>query len=53
MSDDLTDFLDSECAVCYAAHDDEIHQATLSVHRWFHDQVTHEFTEEVCYAEAV
>ena len=53
MSDDLTDSPDSECAVCYAAHDDEIHQATLSVHRWFHDQVTQGFTENVYYAEAV
>jgi len=29
-----------ECEVCCAAHDAEIHEATLSVHRWFHYQVT-------------
>jgi hypothetical protein len=30
----------AECVVCYAAHDDEIHAATLRIHRWFHGQVT-------------
>ena len=29
-----------ECKVCFAAHDDEIHEATLSVHRWFQQEVT-------------
>jgi len=31
---------DPECDVCCAPHDEEIHEATLSVHRWFHFQVT-------------
>jgi hypothetical protein len=34
-----------ECNVCGVAHDDEIHEATLSVHRWFQDQVTQYFYE--------
>jgi hypothetical protein len=28
------------CNVCLDEHDDAIHAATLSVHQWFHDQVT-------------
>ncbi len=28
------------CTVCLAEHDEEIHAATLSVHCWFHEQVT-------------
>jgi hypothetical protein len=31
------------CKVCLVPHDDEIHAATLSVHTWFHDQVTQGF----------
>ena len=38
-----------ECAVCGAAHDEEIHQATLSIHRWFHHQVTHDFKDDPLY----
>ena len=30
----------ADCDVCGVAHDDEIHEATLSVHRWFQTQVT-------------
>ena len=30
----------SDCAVCYSTHDDEIHDATLRLHRWFLEQVT-------------
>ena len=30
----------AECDVCGTSHDEEIHEATLSVHRWFHYQVT-------------
>jgi hypothetical protein len=33
----------SECAVCLSTHDDEIHEATLRLHRWFHAQVTRNF----------
>ena len=29
-----------ECPVCGAEHDEGIHEATLSIHRWLHDQVT-------------
>ena len=38
-----------ECAVCCAAHDDEIHEATLSIHRWFNHQVTHIFEDDALY----
>lgn len=34
------------CKVCMVQHDDEIHAATVSVHTWFHDQVTQGFYEE-------
>ena len=29
----------SDCAVCYSTHDDEIHEATLRIHRWFSERV--------------
>jgi len=29
-----------DCAVCYSTHDEEIHDATLRLHRWFLEQVT-------------
>jgi len=32
-----------ECRVCLGQHDDEIHAATLSVHRWFRGEVTKSF----------
>ncbi len=41
---------ESECAVCYATHDEEIHEATLRIHRWFCGQVTHRFEEDVFIA---
>lgn len=54
MSDELSDTNESECAVCYCDHDEEIHQATLNIHLWFRHQVTHEFAdEEIYFAEAV
>ena len=28
-------------------HDDEIHQATLSLHKWFHHEVTKYFFDEI------
>ena len=43
----------SECTVCYAAHDEEIHQATLSIHLWFHHQVIHDFQDDVLYLPAL
>ena len=49
MSDDLENKPDSECTVCYAAHDEEIHRATLSIHLWFQHQVTHEFEDDALY----
>ena len=49
MSDDLKRTAASECTVCYAAHDEEIHEATLSIHRWFHRQVTHDFEDDVLH----
>jgi hypothetical protein len=36
----------SDCAVCYAAHDDDIHEATLRIHQWFCGQVTHRFEKD-------
>ena len=54
MSDELSDTNESECAVCYCDHDEEIHQATLNIHLWFRHQVTHEFAdEEIYFAAAV
>jgi len=35
------------CKVCLIQHDEEIHAATISVHAWFHDQVTQGFFEEL------
>lgn len=33
----------NECPVCLDAHDEEIHQATLSVRQWFRGEVTKSF----------
>jgi hypothetical protein len=49
MHDELEGNSERECAVCYAAHDEEIHQATLSIHRWFQHQVTHDFEDDGLY----
>ena len=35
-----------DCRVCFAPHNDEIHEATVRVHRWFQQQVTKNFWEE-------
>ena len=40
MFDNATSNHAAECDVCGTSHDEEIHEATLSVHRWFHHQVT-------------
>jgi hypothetical protein len=49
MPDDLDVSSESECTVCGATHDEEIHQATLSIHLWFQHQVTHEFDDDGVY----
>ena len=36
----------AECKVCFAPHDDEIHQATLRVRKWFRYQVTRSFRND-------
>ena len=33
----------AECRICLGPHDDEIHAATLSVRRWFREEVTKGF----------
>jgi hypothetical protein len=47
MADESRFESEPECAVCYGAHDAEIHEATLRVHRWFCGQVTHQFEDDV------
>jgi hypothetical protein len=32
-----------ECRICLGPHDEEIHAATLSVRRWFREEVTKGF----------
>jgi hypothetical protein len=34
-----------ECAICYAAHDEAIHEATVRVREWFRQKVTRSFAE--------
>jgi hypothetical protein len=46
MSNESTSKRERECPVCYGAHDAEIHEATLRVHRWFFSQVTHNFEDD-------
>ena len=33
----------ADCPVCLGQHDDEIHAATVAVHRWFRAEVTKSF----------
>jgi hypothetical protein len=40
MSEHATIKSGRECDVCGLAHDEGIHEATLSVHEWFRGQVT-------------
>lgn len=49
MSKNLEKKPERDCTVCYAAHDEEIHQATLSIHLWFQHQVTHDFEDDALY----
>ena len=41
-----------DCPICYAAHDEEIHEATLRLRNWFHYQVTHRLEEEEFFSAA-
>jgi hypothetical protein len=43
---------DSDCPVCYAVHDEEIHEATMRLRGWFHRQVMHHLREEEFFATA-
>ena len=40
-----------ECTVCCAPHDEEIHEATLRVHRWFRQHVTRNFVENQVFVD--
>jgi hypothetical protein len=46
MFDNATINHATECEVCCATHDEEIHEATLSVHRWLRYQVTRYLYDE-------
>ena len=46
MSDNTRLNRSNECKVCGVAHDDEIHEATLSVRGWFHNHVTRWLEDE-------
>ena len=37
----------AECPVCLGQHDEEIHAATVAVHRWFRAEVTKSFEPPV------
>jgi hypothetical protein len=43
---------EKDCPVCYAAHDEEIHEATIRLRGWFRQQVTHHLREEEFFATA-
>ena len=47
-----TKLAQKDCPVCYADHDEEIHEATMRLHDWFHHQVTHRLKEEEFFADA-
>ena len=51
MSNNTKNKSKSECSVCYSNHDDEIHEATIRVHRWFLAQVTRNFVKPALPAE--
>ena len=36
----------TECKVCLAPHNEEIHEATLRVRKWFRYQVTRSFLDD-------
>jgi hypothetical protein len=41
-----------DCNVCYGEHCDDIHDATLRIHRWLRHEVTRKLTEGVAPDEA-
>jgi hypothetical protein len=41
---------EKDCPVCYAAHDEEIHEATLRLRHWFHNYVTRHLEQEEFFA---
>jgi hypothetical protein len=45
MNDDLRTARVSDCKVCYVAHSDDIHDATLRIRRWLRYEVTRKLTE--------
>jgi len=49
MTDNVTksELSTANCRVCMVPHDDEIHQATLNIRKWFHYEVTKYFFDEV------
>ena len=50
MTPDSLTVIDStacECHVCMVAHDDEIHEATLSLREWFRSEVTKYFFDDI------
>jgi len=49
MPDNLTvcDSSACECNVCMVPHDDEIHEATLSLREWFRCEVTKYFFDDI------
>ena len=36
-----------DCHVCLVPHDDEIHEATLQLHKWLRREVTKYFFEDI------
>jgi hypothetical protein len=44
---------ESDCPVCYASHDEEIHEATMRLRGWFHRQVTHRLKEQEFFEAAM
>ncbi|HJZ97667.1 MAG TPA: hypothetical protein VKE70_14255 [Candidatus Solibacter sp.] len=52
MFPETTCFNEVECPICYARHDEEIHEATLRLRNWFHHQVTHRLHEEEFFETA-
>jgi hypothetical protein len=50
---DKTGLPQTECEICGAEHDEAIHEATLSVHRWFRAQVTRYLVDEAVFEEEV
>jgi hypothetical protein len=44
---------ESDCPVCYAKHDEEIHEATVRLRRWFRQHVTHRLKQEEYFETAM